>query len=135
MKRFLQRILQEIMKKKNNTWNIRRLVDESFTQRPSVLYWRLSDFLSKQKIAGWCKSKCEFIMTLAELCRRKKFDERNSLSSHWNTRKNFLLMMIDFLNKVFPYFFSLFSVSLLKIMIFHEILFFVFELIGNLDDF
>ena len=33
--------------KKNNAWNIRRLVDESFipsTQRPSVYYWRLSDF-------------------------------------------------------------------------------------------
>ena len=33
--------------KKNHTWNIRRLVDESFVpanQRPSVLYWRLSDF-------------------------------------------------------------------------------------------
>ena len=44
----MQRFLQEIMKK-NNTWNIRRLVDESFvpaTQRPSVLHWRLSDFLS-----------------------------------------------------------------------------------------
>ena len=36
MKWFLQRILQEIEKKKNNAWNIRRLVDESFvpvTQR------------------------------------------------------------------------------------------------------
>ena len=46
MKWFLQRILQEIMNKKN-TWNIRHLVDESFvpaTQQPSVLYWRLSDF-------------------------------------------------------------------------------------------
>ena len=33
--------------RKNNTWNIRRLVDESFVpaiQRPSVLCWRLSDF-------------------------------------------------------------------------------------------
>ena len=32
--------------KKNNAWNIRRLVHESFvpvTQWPSVLYWRLSD--------------------------------------------------------------------------------------------
>ena len=38
MKVFLQRILQEIMKK-NNTWNIRRLVDDSFVpsaQGPSV---------------------------------------------------------------------------------------------------
>ena len=34
--------------KKNNTWNIRRLVDKSFVpanQRTSVLYCRLSDFL------------------------------------------------------------------------------------------
>jgi hypothetical protein len=33
--------------KKNNTWNIRRLVHDSFvrsTQWPSVLYWRLTDF-------------------------------------------------------------------------------------------
>ena len=33
--------------KKKNTWNIRRLVDETIipsTHRPSVLYWRLSDF-------------------------------------------------------------------------------------------
>ena len=33
--------------KKNNAWNIRRLVDESFVQanqRTSVLYCRLSDF-------------------------------------------------------------------------------------------
>ena len=33
--------------KKNNTWNIRCLVDELFvpsTHQPSVLYWRLSDF-------------------------------------------------------------------------------------------
>ena len=38
LKVFLQRILQEIVKK-NNTWNIRRLVDDSFVpsaQRPSV---------------------------------------------------------------------------------------------------
>ena len=35
---------------KISTWNIRRLVDESFvpaTQRPSALYWRLSDFWLK----------------------------------------------------------------------------------------
>ena len=34
--------------KKNNTWNIRRLVDESFVpafQRTSVLYWRLTDLM------------------------------------------------------------------------------------------
>ena len=40
LKGFLQRILQEILKK-NNTWNIRRLVNESFvqaTQQTSVLY-------------------------------------------------------------------------------------------------
>ena len=45
----MQRFLQENMKK-NNTWNIRRLVDESFVpanQWSSVLYWRLSYF-------SWC---------------------------------------------------------------------------------
>ena len=34
--------------KNNNAWNIRHLVDESFvplTQRSSILYWRLSDFI------------------------------------------------------------------------------------------
>ena len=43
---FLQRILMEIMEKKNNTWNIIRLDDEMIvpsTQQPSVSYWRLSD--------------------------------------------------------------------------------------------
>ena len=33
--------------KKNNTWNIRCMIDETIvpsTQRPSVSYWRLSDF-------------------------------------------------------------------------------------------
>ena len=46
MKGFLQRILQDFMKK-NDTWNIRRLVDESFVpsaQQTSILYCRLSDF-------------------------------------------------------------------------------------------
>ena len=38
---------------KTNTWNIRRLVDESFfqsTQQASVFYWRLPNLLSYQKI-------------------------------------------------------------------------------------
>ena len=46
MKGFLQRILQEIMKK-NDTWNIRRLVDDSFvpsSKRPSAFYCKLTDF-------------------------------------------------------------------------------------------
>ena len=46
MKGFLQRILQKIMKK-NITWNIRRLDDDSFvpsSKRPSVLYCKLTDF-------------------------------------------------------------------------------------------
>ena len=80
------------------------------------------EYFVETKNAGWCRSKCEFIMNLAEFCRRKKFDERNSLSSHWNTRKNFLLMMIDFLNKVFPYFFLSFFSQLVKNH------FFVFEM-------
>ena len=36
---------------KNNAWNIRCLVDELFVpsiQRPSVLYWRLSDFKCRE---------------------------------------------------------------------------------------
>ena len=48
MKGFLQRILQEIMKK-NNTWNVRSLVDDSFvpsSKRPSVLYCKLTDLKS-----------------------------------------------------------------------------------------
>ena len=48
MKRILQIILQEIMKK-NNTWTIRQLENETIvpsTQRPSILYWRLLDFCS-----------------------------------------------------------------------------------------
>ena len=43
---FLQKFLKEIMKK-NNTRNIRRLVNDSFvpsSQQPSVLYLRLTDF-------------------------------------------------------------------------------------------
>ena len=46
LKGFLQRILKEIMKK-NNTWNIRHLVDDSFvpsSKGPSVLYCKLTDF-------------------------------------------------------------------------------------------
>ena len=46
LKGFLHRILQDFMKK-NNAWNIRRLVDETFVpsvQQTSVLYCRLSDF-------------------------------------------------------------------------------------------
>ena len=38
--------------KKNNAWNIRRLVDESFvpaSQRTSVLYCRLTDFKSDNR--------------------------------------------------------------------------------------
>ena len=58
----MQSILQEIMKK-NNTWNIRRLVDELFvpaTQRPSdpayYVYLRLSYF--KSQLLRSCTAKC-----------------------------------------------------------------------------
>ena len=47
LKQFLKRILQGIARKKNNTWNIRCLVDESFvpaSQKTSLSYWRLTDF-------------------------------------------------------------------------------------------
>ena len=46
---FLQRILQEILKKNNSTWNIRCLVDNSFvplSKQPSILYCKLTDFRS-----------------------------------------------------------------------------------------
>ena len=50
LKGFLLRILQDfIKKKKNNSWNIRRMVEESFVtsaQQTIVLYYRLTDFLS-----------------------------------------------------------------------------------------
>ena len=43
MKPFLQRILQEIMKK-NNTWNIRRLVDESFVPATQRIILKIVEF-------------------------------------------------------------------------------------------
>ena len=42
--------------KKNNAWNIRRLVDEAFvpsTQRASILYWRLLDFSTIRILRGF----------------------------------------------------------------------------------
>ena len=45
MKWFLQRILQEIMKKINNTWNSRRLVDESFVQATQRIILKIVGFL------------------------------------------------------------------------------------------
>ena len=46
------------MKKENNTWNIRRLVDETFVpsaQQTSVLYSRLMDFKIRF-LLDFCKS-------------------------------------------------------------------------------
>ena len=88
MKVFLQRILQEIMKK-NNTWNIKHLVDDSFvpsTQRPSVnLSWiDESLFEAKKK-----KEKKEEVLAVSaadklfadKLLNRKKLrNKSNSLS-------------------------------------------------------
>ena len=48
MKRFLQRILQEIMKK-NNSWNIRHLVDESFVPVTQYIILKIVGF-----IFGFC---------------------------------------------------------------------------------
>ena len=50
MKQFLQRILLEIMKKKNNTWNIRRSLSH-LSKRTRVLYCRFQnkEIRSKQK--------------------------------------------------------------------------------------
>ena len=61
MKQFLQRILQEIMKK-NNTWDIRRLIDKSVVpenQQTSVLYWRLSDLKDGSVIGAVVGRKLE----------------------------------------------------------------------------
>ena len=44
MKVFLQRILQEIMKK-NNTWNITRLVNESFVPANQRIILKIDGFL------------------------------------------------------------------------------------------
>ena len=56
LKGFLQRILQEIMKK-NNAWNIRRLVDDSFgpsSHQHSVIYCKLTDFMRVPTNDVWC---------------------------------------------------------------------------------
>ena len=48
---FLQRILEEIMKK-NNTWNIRHLIHDSvvpLSKRTSVLYCKLTEFWIMKK--------------------------------------------------------------------------------------
>ena len=67
MERIFARILQEIMKK-NNIWNIRRLVDNSFvpsSKQPSVLYYKLTDFrllgesLPHHKDFSWLMSSAE----------------------------------------------------------------------------
>ena len=44
------------MKKNNDAWNLRHLVDESFVpsnQRTSVLYCKLSDFMSMLALQSW----------------------------------------------------------------------------------
>ena len=60
---------------KNNTWNIRRLVDESFvpvTQRPSELYWRFSDFKTLLTKTGRPSAKIQFLeLHVSRLCREK----------------------------------------------------------------
>ena len=45
MKRFLQRILHEIMKK-NDTWNIRRLVDEMIVPSTQRIILKIVGFLN-----------------------------------------------------------------------------------------
>ena len=44
------------MKTNDNTWNLKHLVDKSFVpanQRTSVLYCRLSDFMSTLALQSW----------------------------------------------------------------------------------
>ena len=55
-KGILQRILKDFMKKKNDNWNIRRLVNELFVpsaQQTSVLYCRLTLSCSLQSRSKW----------------------------------------------------------------------------------
>ena len=75
LKPFLQRILQEIMKK-NNTWNIKCLVNESFVpvnQGTSILYCRLSDFylpsltLQDRECTLWFSDRLDYV-SKALLC-------------------------------------------------------------------
>ena len=50
------KVLQIIMKTNDNTWNLKHLVDKSFVpanQRTSVLYCRLSDFMSTLALQSW----------------------------------------------------------------------------------
>ena len=82
MKRFLQRILQEIMKKKN-TWNIRRLVDDSLvpsSKQPSVSYCKLKDFrICRLKRAN--NNHCELPLLLLEpMCNRVVLSQANGTS-------------------------------------------------------
>ena len=52
MKQFLHRILQEIMKK-NHTWNIRRLVDESFVPATQRIILKIVEFQNNLNIPYW----------------------------------------------------------------------------------
>ena len=66
LKGILQSILQEIMKK-NNTWNIKCLVDELFlplAQQTRVLYCRLTDFMSAMSVRDF-RGLCANYYTLS----------------------------------------------------------------------
>ena len=73
MKGLFQRILQEIMKK-NNKWNIRRLVDDLVvpsSKRPSVLYYKLTDFWKSERDRGDEKSNCTTFFRNSKWLRQK----------------------------------------------------------------
>ena len=67
---------------KNNAWNIRPLVDESFvplTKRPSLLYWRLSYFWQEMHV--WCNSSCSKLYIY--FCCFRKHIESRKVDSLW----------------------------------------------------
>ena len=93
---FLQRVLQKIVKK-NNTWNVRRLVGESFVsknQQTSILYCRLSDFWSLYKSVctlALKKKTTKIISTAGEpTSNREKLHVTKSLKMEETTKKNLL---------------------------------------------
>ena len=101
MKRFLHRILQEIMKKiileTSDAWSMRRS-----SHQPSVLYWRLSDFkkIRYTSSAKKMKSSCRLLDQhhAKNWTLKQKFQQRKEVGrlchekgSILMTRENFFL--------------------------------------------
>ena len=82
----MKQCLQIILPEKNDIWNIRRLVDESFVQsnqRPSVLYWRLSDF----RCATW-NSNLELTLLSRLVVPKKNAEKFGSKIFKWTRSAN-----------------------------------------------